>query len=320
MSKIDFPEAQAGVHSIDHFALEVPDIEREAHFLSAFGLRVESSTQQLILRAGTDDHIWGRILQGRGTRKRLAYISLRCYAEDLQTLINQIVAAGGTAADAHPAAGAGGFWFHDTHGLTVQLTVGPKTMIDAKAPLPDLTVAPNLRGAPARCDAPQSRPTRLSHLALFTPNANESLAFYTAALGVRLADRSGDIIAFTYGRHGSDHHLLAFLSGGGTGLHHSSWDVPSIEDVGLGNTQMRRAGYRHHWGPGRHVLGANYFNYVRDDYGQWWEHSAHIDYIDKDAPWVVANFADEDSLYLWGPDMPAEFPVNTELPMSGEAT
>ena len=75
---------------------------------------------------------------------------------------------------------------------------------------------------------------------------------------------------------------------------------------------MRTAGYTQHWGPGRHVLGSNYFDYVKDSFGQWWEYRAHIDYIEKDVEWKVANFADEDSLYLWGPDMPEDFPVNVE--------
>jgi catechol 2,3-dioxygenase-like lactoylglutathione lyase family enzyme len=311
MSRIDFPEARVGIHSIDHFALEVPDLDRAAHFLGAFGLRLERQPQQLLLRAAGSDHVWGRVLQG-GDRKRLAYISVRCHPEDWPTMINQIVGAGGSAADAHAAAPSGGYWFHDPHGLTVQLLAGDKLMVDHKAALPDLTVPANVRGAPARSRAARAVPGRLSHLALFTPDATASLAFHTAALGVRLADRSGDIIAFTYGRHGSDHHLLAFLQGEGTGLHHSSWDVPSPDDVGLGNTQMRAAGYTHHWGPGRHVLGSNYFNYVRDDFGQWWEHSCHIDYIEKDAPWEMANFADEDSLYLWGPDVPEAFTRNDE--------
>lgn len=61
------------------------------------------------------------------------------------------------------------------------------------------------------------------------------------------------------------------------------------------------------------MLGSNYFNYVKDSFGQWWECSAHIDYIEKDAVWTIANFADEDSLYLWGPDMPEEFPANVEV-------
>ena len=88
--------------------------------------------------------------------------------------------------------------------------------------------------------------------------------------------------------------------------------VPSIEDIGRANTQLRAAGFDRHWGPGRHVLGSNYFNYCRDPFGQWWEASCHIDYIEKDGAWTIANFADEDALFLWGPDVPGDFLTNPE--------
>lgn len=311
MSKIDFVTSPLGVHSIDHFALEVPDLVEEARFLTAFGLCVEAQADRLLLRAGDDPHVWGVVVPG--PKKKLAYVSIGCYAQDLQGIREQVADAGGVFEEAHVAGAADGFWFRDPDGILFQVKVGAKTQPDAKTTLPDLSIPSNVRGAPARSKAPLARPRRMSHLALFTSDVTRSLAFHIRALGVNLADRSGDIIAFTYGRHGSDHHLLAFLSGGGPGLHHSSWDVASVEDCGRTNTQLRAAGYDRHWGPGRHVLGSNYFNYAKDSFGQWWEASAHIDYIEKDAAWTVANFADEDSLYLWGPDLPEEFPVNTEL-------
>lgn len=311
MSRIDFAQAPLGVHSIDHFALTVPDLTQAARFLTAFGLNVQVHADRLLLRTVGDDHVWCQVLQG--AKKKLAYVSMACYADELEGLRQQVAEAGGAFEAPHPAGSAEGFWFRDPDGILFQVKVGAKTQPDSKTALPDLSIPSNVRGAPARSKAPLARPTRMSHLALFTSDVTRSLDFHTRALGVRLADRSGDIIAFTYGRHGSDHHLLAFLSGGGPGLHHSSWDVPSLEDCGRANTQLRAAGYDRHWGPGRHVLGSNYFNYTKDPFGQWWEASAHIDFIEKDAPWVMANFADEDSLYLWGPDMPEEFPVNTEL-------
>ncbi len=311
MSRIAFPDAAAGVHSIDHFALIEPDLDEAARFLTTFGLRVTPAGDRLEVRTATDDHLWALILPG--PRKRLAWITFGCHARDLETLQKQVVVAGGLPAAPGPGGTAGGFWFRDPDGTLMQVKAGPKTMPDSKTPLADMSVPPNVRGAPARSAARKVRPTRLSHLALFTPDVTRAVEFHTRALGLRLADRSGDIIAFTYGRHGSDHHLVAFLASGGNGLHHASWDMPAMEDVGLGNTQMRAAGYDEHWGPGRHVLGSNYFNYVKDRFGQWWEYSAHIDYIAKDAPWQVAGYADEDALYLWGPEMPADFPLNAEL-------
>ena len=231
----------------------------------------------------------------------------------MRRIRSQVEEAGGVPSNGHPAGPAGGFWFKDPDGTLIQVLVAEKTQPDEKSKMTDMNVPANVRGAPARSVAPKVKSTRLSHMALFTTDLTRTIAFYAKALGLRLADRSGDIIAFTYGRHGSDHHMLAFATGPAGGLHHSSWDMPSVEALGLANTQLRAAGYNKHWGPGRHVLGSNYFNYTRDKWGQWWENSAHIDFIEKDANWQVANFADEDALYLWGPDLPVEMLENTEI-------
>ena len=82
-------------------------------------------------------------------------------------------------------------------------------------------------------------------------------------LGLRVSDTSGDVIAFLHSPHGSDHHLIALAKSGGLGLHHTSWCVASLDDVGLGMEQMSAAGHGEGWGVGRHVLGSNYFRYVR---------------------------------------------------------
>lgn len=311
MKTTKFDDSKVGVHSIDHFTLAVPDLAEEARFLRAFGLEVEATQEGLLLRAGGSSHVWGKVIAGE--RKRLEYVSLGCYAQDLEEIGAQIHAAGGVICTPHSAGSSEGIWFRDFDGNLMQVKVSGKSMIDAKRRMEDMNVPSNTRGAPARSLAKGGRPTRLSHLALFTSDVSRALQFYTRAVGVKLADRSGDIIAFTYGRHGSDHHLLAFLASVGGGLHHSSWDVPNIENLGLVNTRMRATGYGRHWGPGRHVLGSNYFNYVRDSFGQWWEASCHIDYIEKDAEWEVADFADEDALYLWGPDLPPDFSANPEV-------
>ncbi len=312
MPKIDYADAEAGVHSIFQFGLAVPDLAEQERFLTAFGVAPKRVGDRIEIRAEGSDHVWATILKSETAKKKLQFISLGCYEQDYGKIRQQVEAAGGVFSNGHPAGPAGGFWFRDPFGLLVQVLVAPKTMPDSKTMMEDLNVPANARGAPARSAAPKVRSTRLSHMALFTPDLDRSLDFYTRALGMRLADRSGGIIAFTYGRHGSDHHMLAFAAGPAPGLHHSSWDMPSIESLGLANTQLRAAGYNIHWGPGRHVLGSNYFNYTSDSYGQIWENSCHIDYIEKDARWEVANYADEDAFYLWGPDVPVEMMQFTE--------
>ncbi|MEF9602180.1 VOC family protein [Paracoccus sp. PXZ] len=136
-----------------------------------------------------------------------------------------------------------------------------------------------------RSQAPVVRPRRLAHLLVFTPSVPESIAFYSCNLGLRISDRSGDGICFMHGIHGSDHHLIAFVKSSAPGLHHCFWDVSDINQIGMGAMQMADKGYSRGWGLGRHVLGSNYFHYVRDPWGSYSEYSADIDYIPLDHDW-----------------------------------
>ena len=141
-----------------------------------------------------------------------------------------------------------------------------------------------------------------------------SVRFYSDALGLRLSDHSGDIIAFLHGAHASDHHLVAFAKSDGPGLHHSSWDVATFDDVGLGMQQMIDRGHADGWGVGRHVLGSNYFRYVRDPWGSFAEYSYDIDFIPSTIDWQAKDHPPEDSFYVWGPPVPDNFIVNHESP------
>ena len=90
-------------------------------------------------------------------------------------------------------------------------------------------------------------PSRLSHVLPFTPSVDRAVTFCREALGLRLSDRSRDIVAFNHARHGCDHHLLAYVKSTARGWHHSSWDVPSVHDVGLGSERMRKGGFGEEW-------------------------------------------------------------------------
>jgi catechol 2,3-dioxygenase len=167
-------------------------------------------------------------------------------------------------------------------------------------------------GAGTRAEAPPVRPRRLSHVLIFTCDVLESIKFYERTLGLRLSDRASDLVAFMHGIHGSDHHLLALVKSSAPGFHHCSWDVASLNDIGLGAMRMHDKGWTKGWGLGRHVLGSNYFHYVRDPWGSFSEYSCDIDYIPKDERWPAADHKPEDSFYLWGPDVPREFTINYE--------
>jgi len=302
----------ASVHSIDHFALNVPSVADAERFFSAFGLDVMSTGSEgheLELRAA-DGHRWARILPS--SSKSLAYLSFNCFEEDLDALRKQVLAAGAALLDNVCAPDQSGFWFHDPDGNLVHVQIGPKTSPSSKTPCVVAGSAADERGSHTRSAVVKVRPRRLSHVLLFTPDVLGALDFYGKALGLRLSDKSLDIIAFTHAPHGSDHHLVAFAKSTARGWHHSAWDVDNVNLVGEGASQMAAAGFDKGWGTGRHVLGSNYFHYVEDPWGSFCEYSADIDFVSAGHTWPAGDFPPEDSLYLWGPAVPENFIHNTE--------
>ena len=301
-----------GVHSLNRFVISVPELAPAEKFYRAFGLDARRDGDRLDLYTFGHPHCWGSVFSN-GQPKRLQYMSFAAYAEDFDALAQQLRAAG--AADPHPLSDGKGAWTRDPDGTPVQVVVGPKVTPVTKEPLPPLAPpAPGHGAAPKRSTATPVHPRRLSHVLLFTPDVARQVAFYERALGLRLSDRSADIIAFLHGPHASDHHLVAFAKSNARGYHHSSWDVGRFDDVGLGGETMRNAGYTHGWGVGRHVLGSNYFYYTQDPWGSWAEYSYDIDFVPADVDWPASDHAPEDSFYIWGPAVPDDFIVNREAP------
>jgi len=106
--------------------------------------------------------------------------------------------------------------------------------------------------------------------------------------------------------------MIAFLKSNAPGLHHLSWDVGSVDDIGRGATHMLEKGFAKGWGLGRHVLGSNFFHYVGDPWGSFSEYSAGIDFVPVDCDWDTGDHDPEDSFYVWGPNPPDYFAFNAE--------
>ena len=299
------------VHSLDHFVFSVPNLDAAARFYDDFGLEVRRHDDRLHLYTAGHAHRWGTVLRGAG-EKRLQYIAFGAYAEDLGALQQRLAQLGVKTIEPHPQAKTSGVWFRDPEGVLIHVLVAPKVSPGGKTPSQWPVAPPGTAAAPARSKTGKVRPRRLSHVLLFSSDVMRSWRFHADALGLRLADRSGDGIAFMYGAHSSDHHMLALAKSDGPGLHHSSWDVAALDDVGLGMEQMMAKGHREGWGVGRHVLGSNYFYYVRDPWGSFAEYSYDIDFIPADVEWSAGDHPPEDSFYLWGPAPPDYFIQNHE--------
>ena len=298
-----------GAHSLDHFVLAVPDLAPAQRFYSAFGLDVQATGGTLALRTFGHDQQWGTVVEGK--RKQLHHLSFGCYPEDSAYLQERAEANGVELIDPPKGFESNGFWFCDPAGLRIEIKVAAKTSPAHKTSGTWSSSPEGVAGAPVRAKAPIVRPRRLSHALVFTTDIDRSVDFYSTIVGLRLSDRS-DRVAFMHAIHGSDHHILAFAQSPGPGLHHCSWDMCGIDDIGLGAMQMAAKGYIKGWGLGRHVLGSNYFHYVQDPWGSYAEYSCDIDYIPARQRWQAGHHEPEDSFYLWGPEPPGDFTLNRE--------
>lgn len=298
-----------GVHSVDHFSLSVPDLAEAENFYRRFGLAVRERDNGLALHTDGSEHRWGRISEG--SRKRLEYLSFGVFQDDLPRFSKRLAALGIPQLDPPGGVDSGGIWFRDCDGSLLGIVASEKSSPDAKTTVANPGSPPGSRWAPLRSEVSVIRPRRLQHVLVYTRDTGRAIDFYARTLGLRLSDRAGDV-AFLHGVHGSDHHMVAFAASNGPGFHHCSWDVSSVHEVGLGAMQMADEGFRRGWGLGQHVLGSNYFHYVRDPWGSYSEYSAGMDYIPCDLDWQAGNHSPANGFYLWGPTVPEDFTRNFE--------
>ncbi len=299
-----------GAHSLDHFALAVPDLDDARRYYTGFGLEVREHGATLHLHTHGHPHRWGVLTEG--PRKALQHLSFGIFADDVERFQEHLRQCAVERLDPPPGVDSNGFWFRDPAGTLVELKVAEKSSPNAKSVVRMDSAPPNTRGASVRGKAAPVQPRRLAHVLVFVRDVPRTIAFYTHALGLRLSDEAGGVIAFLHGVHGSDHHMIAFAKSDGPGFHHCSWDVGSVNDIGLGAAQMADKGFTAGWGLGRHVLGSNYFHYVRDPWGSYAEYSCDIDYMSADTDWKGESHSVENSLSLWGPEPPPDFTFNYE--------
>ncbi len=302
---------EVGVHSVYRFTFSVPDLAVAKNFYGEFGLEVDEDGDLLAMKTRGNPHVWVTI--GEGPRKKLGHISFGAFDDDFDRFAERLQALGVTRLDPPSGVETNGLWFHDHDGNLVEIKVAAKSSPNEKSEFSDVSVGPGERGAPFRRDVTRVTPRRLAHVLLFTRDVEKAVQFYTGTLGLRLSDRSsGDGIAFLHGIHGSDHHMIAFAHSNASGLHHLSWDVGSVDDIGRGAMHMLGKGFARGWGLGRHVLGSNYFHYVGDPWGSFSEYSAGIDFVPADCDWRSGDHPPEDSFYVWGPNPPEDFVHNHE--------
>ena len=155
-------------------------------------------------------------------------------------------------------------------------------------------------------------PRKLGHVVIGTTDLAVTQSFFTDGLGFKVSDLIKDAGAFL--RCSTDHHNVLVLKAPLSFLHHTSWQVDDIDDVGRGATAMlQNHPDRHVWGLGRHHAGSNFFWYLKDPAGNFSEYYSDMDCIVDDQLWTPETLEGARGLFNWGPPPPPSFLAPEDL-------
>jgi catechol 2,3-dioxygenase-like lactoylglutathione lyase family enzyme len=150
------------------------------------------------------------------------------------------------------------------------------------------------------------RPRKLGHAVLGTTDFVATTDFFRDGLGFKVSDLVGDVGAFL--RCSTDHHNILVHAAPVAFLHHTSWQVDDVDEVGRGAMAMLEDHpERHVWGLGRHHAGSNFFWYLKDPAGNFSEYYSDMDCIIDDQLWKPEVFEGAKGLFNWGPPPPPSF-------------
>ncbi|MFJ9180613.1 VOC family protein [Streptomyces sp. NPDC102360] len=160
--------------------------------------------------------------------------------------------------------------------------------------------------APGILRAAPVQPRKLGHAVVGTPDFEATTAFFRDGLGFKASDYIKGEGAFL--RCSTDHHNILVLNAPVAFLHHTSWQVDDIDDVGRGATAMLEGNpERHVWGLGRHHAGSNFFWYLKDPAGNFSEYYSDMDCVVDDHLWTPEVLDGAKGLFNWGPPPPPSF-------------
>lgn len=201
--------------------------------------------------------------------------------------------------------------------VTEEPIAGFRATISVSSRLEQRRIEATPYNGPGRIDRPDGRapgliregtvkPRKLGHVVIGSTDQEATQRFFTEGIGFKVSDVVPSIAAFM--RCSTDHHNVLVQQSPVNFLHHTSWQVEDIDEIGRGAMAMLEDNpERHVWGLGRHHVGSNFFWYLKDPAGNFSEYYSDIDCIVDDALWTPGVWEGVKGLYNWGPPPPPSF-------------
>jgi len=147
------------------------------------------------------------------------------------------------------------------------------------------------------------KPRSLSHLVYFVPDVAKAEAFYER-LSFITTDRFNKLGPFMRPAGTQDHHTLFMIQRFNdhmVGCNHFTFHLGSGAEVLQHGWSFVNKGYKSFWGPGRHILGSNYFWYFNSPFGAVMEVDADMDLHNEDwVPRACDPGKDNSQIFLFG--------------------
>jgi catechol 2,3-dioxygenase-like lactoylglutathione lyase family enzyme len=194
----------------------------------------------------------------------------------------------------------------DDAGFVIGFQVTVRKPVEKAGELANAPGSPFLRPANqlgVDVNAGAIQPRTLSHIVYFVPDVAKAEAFYVQRLGFRCTDRFTGVGPFLQPGGTLDHHSH-FLIGAPAhmkGVEHFTFHFGGPTEVLQNGSRFIEKGYQAFWGPGRHILGSNWFWYFNSPLGCHVEMDADMDL--HDATWTpreAAIGADASQAFLLG--------------------
>lgn len=291
----DHSEPAVSVVKVGYVGFETPDLDRLIdHYTKTLDfVLVERSAERAFLTTTFDHHCV--VLEKAATKKARSFIGYQL-REDLDTAQRRLRGAGYQVerrSDIAPA--------------TPDVLVVEEPMTSTPIHLYDGQSGSSVATSPLR-------PTKLGHVAAFTPDLARLQSFYQDLLGFRWSDTVADFFVFL--RCNTDHHAANFMASTKyQGMHHVAFETRDLDHLQALLDHLATRSTRLEWGPGRHGPGHNIFTYHRDPDGNNIELFTQLDHIADEAlgyfeprPWHEDSpqypktwDADIAAINSWGP-------------------
>jgi catechol 2,3-dioxygenase-like lactoylglutathione lyase family enzyme len=280
------------VLDIAYARFRAPDLDIMENFLLDFGLRRSARTDKILYMRATDEDHHVHITE----LGEPEFIGYALYAES-ETDLHKISTLPGASEVENINEPGGGkrVRLKDPDGFTLEIVHG----IDTLERLPVKNIfKPNSGGSVkregeiVRLEPGPAQCKRLGHIVLNVTDFKKSDSFYKKHFGFIssdecLNDQGKTIFAFNRIDKGSefvDHHTLLTVPADEASLGHIAFEVEDFNAIQIGHDHLKKIGYTHSWGIGRHILGSQIFDYWFDPLGFRVEHWSDGDRLNSNNP------------------------------------